>query len=143
MKKSLILIPIFFILASCGNKVTESVVTVGKTSFNELKSLMGEPKRIDKDKNDTKLVAVYSDDQKYQVENQVVVAQFRAPYEAEKSFLYWKHFCRNEETTLRDLESKKETHQKPEQEFSCKASKVTVIYDPNIDQIVRVINYAQ
>ena len=141
MKTSLFLIPLLLILTNCGNKLTENVVTVGKTSFNELKTLMGEPKRIDKDNKN--LVAVYSEDQKFQVENQVVVAQFRAPYDAEKSFLYWKHFCKNEETTLRDLEQKKDSHQKPEQEFSCKTSKITVIYDPNIDQIVRVINYAQ
>lgn len=128
------------LLISCGDKVTEKAVVLGKTTFTELKKLLGEPQRVD---NVAAVkVAVYLENEKYQIENDLVVAKFRAPFEAEKSLLYWKHLCRDEAITFRDLEKSVENHLKPEQEFSCKASKITVIYDPNIDKIVRVISYA-
>lgn len=126
-------------LVSCGDKAKDKVASVSGTTVSQLKKLFGQPKRVDS--IDNQQVFVYSEDKKYQVVNEKVVAEFRAPFDEEKSLLYWKHFCRDEETTLLDLERKNENHQKPEQEFSCKTSKVTVIYDPNVDKVVRVINY--
>lgn len=128
------------LLMSCGDKVTEKAVILGKTTFTELKNLLGEPKRVDKVA--AVKVAVYLENEKYQIENDLVVAKFRAPFEEEKSLLYWKHLCRDEVSTFRDLEKNVQNHLKAEQEFSCKTSRITVIYDPNIDKIVRVINYA-
>lgn len=129
---------------SCGDKATQKVVLVGTTTFKELKSMFGEPKRVDTVKIPAvaaSQVAVYSESQKYQIENDKVVAEFRAPYENEKSFLYWKHLCRHEKTTWRSLRRKVDNHLKAEEEFSCKQSRITVVYDPNVDKIVRVINY--
>lgn len=140
---SLLLI-LLLIMSACGEKSTSKVVQIGRTTLSELKNLLGEPKRIDTFKTPalaSSQIVVYDENQKYQVEDNKVVASFRAPFEQEKSLLYWKHRCRNERTTFRSLKRKVDNHLKAEQEFSCKQSRLTVIYDPNIDRVVRVINY--
>lgn len=135
---------LLFILSACGDKATTKVVQLGRTTLSELKTLLGEPKRVDTFKTpalSSSQIVVYNENQKYQVEDDKVVATFRAPFEQEKSLLYWKHRCRNERTTFRSLKRKVDNHLKAEQEFACKQSRITVIYDPNVDKVVRVINY--
>ena len=88
-------------------------------------------------------VLSFKDNQKFQIQNDVVMAGFRNPTEEEKSLIYWKHALRDCETTYTELFKPKDSHLKAEKQLSCAELGVSVIYDPNVDQVTRVVDHAK
>lgn len=129
------------IFTACGVKGKDFLV-LGLTSKKELQAQLGEPLKTELTPQTKKEILTYENEIKYQVDNEVVVAKFRNPKnENEKSFIFWRHQFRGKKTTLRNVPSTLKTDLKPEQEYICLEEGITIIYDPNSDQVVRIYEY--
>jgi hypothetical protein len=118
------------------------LVEFGKTSRSQLKSQLGEPQRVENPAPKVE-VLVYEDNKKFQIQEDTVVAGFREPTEEEKVLLYWRHQFRDCATTTTELAKPAESHLQAEKQLSCEAQGISVIYDPNIDQVTRVVEHAK
>ncbi|MFZ4713272.1 MAG: hypothetical protein ACOYL6_06160 [Bacteriovoracaceae bacterium] len=127
-------------LSSCGPSGLK--LDFGKLTSKELKDKLGGPIRVESTAQG-KEVYVYPDDKKFQVDDEIVDASFRKPTAEESSLIYWRHKFKKKKTNLRRLPLPKDSHLMAEQELSCLQEGTTIIYDPNIDKVVRVIEYAK
>ena len=129
-----------FLLSSCGPGPFK--LDFGKLSSKDLKSQMGEPVRVETNQ-DGKEVYVYPEEQKFQVNDEIVEAKYRKPTPQEEYLLYWRHKFKKKKTVLKRLPVPKDSHLMAEQELSCPEEGITIIYDPNIDKVVRIFEYAK
>lgn len=142
MKNIIFYYLISILVAACGDKVKQDVIQIKKSTINDLKSALGQPKRIDVDpKDNSKKIHVYSEENKYQTENDVVTAKYRAPEGEEKKLLYWKHFCKDHHFKLNSIPKKEKDHSLEKLEGNCKEKGITIIYDQDLDQVSRVVEY--
>ncbi len=134
----------FVLLALAGACADSNApIRYGETTKAALVADKGQPSSAEKPlENSPTEILVYPDNQKYQVTNDVVVAGFREPSSDEKSLLYWRHRFKDCPTTFEAL-SKRDNHLHPEKELKCARDGVSVIYDPNTDQVTRVVEHAQ
>ncbi|MBY0517107.1 MAG: hypothetical protein K2P81_09375 [Bacteriovoracaceae bacterium] len=132
---------VLIVLASaCG--APKQSVQFGKTTKAGLIEMKGEPESTEKPVAKSDLsVLVYEEDQKFQIENDLVVAGFRKPVNDETSLLYWRHKFKNCQTSFQELK-KLDNHLRPEKELKCEKTGVSVIYDPNSDQVTRIVEQA-
>lgn len=135
---------VFVLLALAGGCAdSKAPIKYGETTKAALLSDKGQPVSAEKPlANSTTEILVYPDNQKYQVSNDVVVAGFREPSADEKSLLYWRHRFKDCPTTFEAL-NEPANHLHPEKELKCARDGVSVIYDPNTDQVTRVVEHAQ
>ncbi len=131
----------FISLTSCGPQGLK--MDFGKLTTKDLKAQKGEPSKIETSLVKEKQVYIYDEDEKYQIDGEYVEARFRRPTKEEESFLYWKHKFKRKKTTLRRLPVPEGSHLEPEQELICLKLGISIIYDPNIDKVVRIIEYAK
>lgn len=124
---------------ACGERGQS--IRYGETTRAALVSELGEPEAIEKPVEASE-VLVYPDNQKFQVTNDVVTAGFRDPAPEERSLLYWRHKFEACATSFTEL-AKSEGHIKALKELACARQGLSVIYDPNIDQVIRVVNHAE
>jgi hypothetical protein len=129
-----------FLFNSCGPGPLK--LSLGKLSSKDLKTQMGEPVRIESNQ-DGKEVYVYPEEQKFQVNGETVEAKYRKPSPEEEFLLYWRHKFKKKKTVLKRLPIPKDSHVMAEQELSCPEEGITIIYDPNIDKVTRVYEYAK
>ena len=127
-------------LASCADPAPQ--IRYGETTKAALVSEKGQPQSTERPQGREVELLVYPDNQKYQISRDVVVAGFRDPSSEERSLLYWRHQWKDCATSFTDLAAP-ESHLRPEKELKCPASGLSVIYDPNIDQVTRVVEHAQ
>jgi hypothetical protein len=133
-----------FILAvlavACG--APKQSIQYGKTTKSALVEMKGEPESVERpiDKSDIS-VLVYEENQKFQISNDLVVASFRMPVSDETSLLFWRHKFKDCPTSFLDLK-KADNHLKAEKEFKCEKTGISVIYDPNSDQVTRIVEQA-
>ena len=135
---------VFVLLALAGACAdSKAPIRYGETTKAALLADRGQPSEAQKPLpgKDTE-VLVYHDNQKYQVTNDVVVAGFREPSSDERSLLYWRHRFKDCPTTFVAL-NKPTSHLHPEKELKCDRDGMSVIYDPNTDQVTRVVEHAQ
>ena len=131
---------LLFTAVSCADQV--KLIDYRKTSKRELQSQIGEPTKVENPLPSVE-VLTYENDQKYQVQADVVTAGFRKPTEEEKSLLHWRHTLRDCQTTFTELSKPKDSHLMAEKQLSCPELGVSVIYDPNVDQVTRVVDHAK
>ena len=124
---------------ACGEKSTP--VKYGLMTKAALISEKGEPQSVEKPTT-TAEVLIYPDNQKYQVSKDVVVAGFRDPSSEEKSLLYWRHQFKDCSTSFKEMQ-KPDNHMHALKELSCAKLGLSVVYDPNIDQVTRVVEHAE
>jgi|688.fasta_scaffold1085508_1 hypothetical protein len=124
---------------SCGERNTR--IKYGSTSRAALVSLKGEPQTIERPIS-TAEVLIYENDEKYQISQEVVVAGFRNPAKDERSLLYWRHQFKDCVTSFKEMQ-KPDNHLHALKELSCAKSGLSVIYDPNVDQVTRVVEHAE
>ncbi|MFP5457272.1 MAG: hypothetical protein ACLGG7_00940 [Bacteriovoracia bacterium] len=124
---------------ACGER--SQSIRFGETTRAALITEKGEPERVEKPIEASE-VLVYPDNQKFQVTNDIVTAGFRDPSPEEASLLYWRHRFKDCATTFKELQ-KSETHVRALKELSCPTEGVSVLYDPNTDQVIRVVNHAE
>jgi len=125
----------FFILlfiSSCSKKL--EIIEYGKTNFEALVKLKGEPQRSTTVPIKKSSVHHYSNNEKYQTKDQVVIAGFREPQEHEKTLLYWRDRFKDCNTTERNTSSS-------ETEFACPSLGESVIYQNEFGFVSRVIEY--
>ncbi len=139
MRKIVLLSLLLTITAACGNKAKS--IKYGEMSVSDLVASKGEPIKEEEIPRPDGKMYIYENNEKYQIENGVVVNSFKNPNKDEKMLLYWKHKYEDCHFTIKQLDQKV-LHLKPEEEYNCKAAGITLIYDPNIEQVVRVVEYA-
>lgn len=130
------------LLGCSGPKRSE--VKFGLTTAAQLKESKGEPVSLQSlDKEQVGQVLVYPKNEKFQInKEEIVVASFRDPTENERSLLYWRHQFQGKETSFSEIKTTAESHTGPEMELKCPSLGVSVIYDPNVDAVVRVVEHA-
>ncbi len=122
----------FIFLASCTKKL--EIIEYGKTNFETLVKLKGEPQKSISTPIKDSSIHHFSNNEKYQVKEKIVIAAFRDPVESEKTLLFWKDRFKNCHTIERKISNF-------ETEFACPASGETVVYQPEFGVISRVIEY--
>ncbi len=125
-------------LAACGAK--KEGIRYGETTKAALVSEVGEPISVESPRPSVEILK-YDGDQKYQVQSDLVVAGFRNPQSEEKALLYWRHKFKDCKTEFTELAETK-THLKAEKQLRCASLGLSVIYDPNIDQVTRIVESA-
>lgn len=131
---------LLFTAVSCAEQVR--TVHYGKTSKRELQTQMGEPIKVENPLPQVEVLS-FEDNSKYQIQNDIVTAGFRNPSEEEKSLLHWRHILRDCQTTFTELSKPKDSHLQAEKQLSCSELGISVIYDPNVDQVTRVVDHAK
>jgi len=135
------ILAVVLLAAACGPKSIP--IEPGKTTKAALVSQKGEPQRVEKPVGaEGPELLVYENDEKFQINREEIVeASFRDPTAEERSLLHWRHKLRACETEF--VTAGKATHdQQPLKELRCKSTGLVVIYDPNVDQVVRVVEHA-
>ncbi len=139
--RSMLLILSLIGLVSCAD--SGSKWRYGETTKAALVAEKGPPDSIERPLGGSKTeVLVYAGNEKFQVTNDVVVAGFRNPTEEERSLIYWRHYFKDCTTSFTELAAVA-GHLRPEKEFKCAHLGLSVIYDPNIDQVTRVVGHAE
>lgn len=145
MKQSIMLFCLLFLFVSCGGANSGSVKKkkYGILTVSELISEKGEALSIVK--SDTPNVEFYNyeNEEKYQIDKGIVVSSFREPAGDEKTLIYWKHKYSDCAIQVNALSQKSDTHTRPDEEYRCASEGVSLIYNPNIEQVVRVVEYAE
>ena len=137
MRFSLILGMISLVAALGCARTHSSKVQYGVTTAAALKADKGEPASVERPYPERQLeMMVYAGNEKFQVEHGVVIAGYRRPTPAERTLLYWRHKFRNCETTFVPVVGQ------DEMELKCLQEGTTVIYNPQADAILRVVEPA-
>lgn len=140
MLSRLIICTSLIIATSCSEQSKR--VKYGTTTREELTSELGEPEKIENPKT-TIEVLVYKNNQKFQVTKKIVVAGMRDPKNEEKSLLYWKHTYKDCQTTTTVLKVSDGSDLQAHKQFGCSSLGQFVVYDPNIDQVIRVVDHVE
>jgi len=130
-------------LLSCSGG-RSSAVKYGVTTLEQLKAAKGEPHSIQTaTAQQPQQVLVYADDEKYQVENNVVTTSFRNPTDEESSLLFWRHKFKECVTSYTEIPGPPDAHTPAQMELKCPAQGLSAVYDPHTDAVIRVVEYAQ
>jgi len=123
---------------------SKAPITYGKTTKAALMADRGSPESTEKPIEGSPVeMLVYEDGEKYQVSGDVVVAGFKRPSEEESSLLYWRHKLKDCPTTFEVIGDQAASHLHAEKELKCARDGISVIYDPNVDKVVRVVEHAE
>ncbi len=139
MRNLLFVFMVAVVATSCGNK--SSSIKYGEMTSSELVSLKGEPIREEQLSTPEAKMFIYEDDEKYQINDGVVVNSFRNPISDERMLIYWKHKFKNNSYLVQKL-NQKVLHTQVQEEYKFDSAGVSVIYDPTTEQVVRVVEYA-
>lgn len=139
MRKIVLLFLILSFTVACGNKAKS--IKYGEMSVSDLVATKGEPIKEEEIPRPEGKMYIYENNEKYQIEKGVVVNSFKNPSKDQKMLLHWKHKYSECHFIVKQLDQKV-LHLKPEEEYSCKSVGISLIYDPNIEQVVRVVEYA-
>ncbi len=124
--------------AACG--VKHSSVDYGKTTVSDLVAAKGEPLKEMKIPVKNSKILMYEENEKYQVEGDVVTHGFKDPKGDEKTLLFWKHKFKDCETQTKKI-SRPKGHELPEYELKCPSEGLTVIYTEGSEFVSRVIEH--
>lgn len=139
MRQISALLMLSLFLVSCGNKSKST--KYGEMLVSDLVASKGEPEKKETLSGAEREMYVYEDNEKFQIEKGIVVNSFRTPHGDEKMLIHWKHKYPDCRFEIKKLDQKV-IHQKVEEEYKCLSAGISVIYDPNIEQVVRVVEYA-
>jgi hypothetical protein len=136
------LILIIILTVSCAPK--PSKLRFGVTTKSELIEVKGEPLDEKKFTQQSVEVLTFENDEKYQIKEDIVESSWRSPSEEEKSLFYWKYKYKNEVVDFKPHDDGKEkSHEERTVQYLLDNKGLTIVYDPQIDQVVRVLEYAQ
>jgi hypothetical protein len=124
---------------ACGVKHTSSY-DYGKAKVEELIADKGEP--LEKEKIPVKDGEIYKypDNEKYQIQNNIVTAGFKDPKGDEKVLIYWKHKFKNCMTQIIKI-NEMTVHSPAEYELKCSAEGLSVIYFDGSEFISRIVEH--
>lgn len=126
-------------LISCGGGKSSSV-KYGKTTRADLVSAKGEP--LDEQSVPVKnnQILIYDDNEKYQLDGDVVTHGYKDPKGEQRTLIYWKHHFKDCETQTKTV-TKAQGHSPAELELSCSSEGLKVIYTEGSEYISRVVEY--
>ena len=141
--RSYLMIGALGVLVACSG-AKQSKVKYGVTTAAQLRAAMGEPlsQQATSAQHPSEVV-IYPEDERYQIEQNIVVAGFRNPTEQERTLLYWRHHFQGKETTFSATPSAAPSHVHKEMQLRCPSEGLTIIYDTNLDVVTRVVEHAQ
>lgn len=128
------------LLTSCGEK-RSSGIRVGVTTATELLQEKGEPLSTTDIPKSEGQVLTYSNDEKFQINDDIVTGHFKDPVGDESLLIYWKHKFKDHPTALVEIPSKKESHGPKEYFLKCDSLKLGVIYREGSARISRMVEY--
>jgi hypothetical protein len=124
-------------LAACGLKHT--TVDYGRMTVSELVAIKGDPLSEETiPSSPGSKVFIYENNQKYQINGDIVSHGFRSPSGDEKLLLYWKHKFRDCDTKVRKI-SQDESHLAPIYEIKCPSEGLSVIYKEDSEFASRIV----
>lgn len=127
-------------LAACGAK--ETSIDYGSTTVANLIAEKGEPLKEESVPVAGNKMLIYPDNEKYQVQGDIVNYGFKSPKGEKISLLYWHHHFKDCQTSLKKISERKE-HEPAEFELACPSEGKSVIYSEGSEFISRVIEYAK
>ena len=127
-----------FAFAACG--VKHNSIDYGKTTVSDLIAAKGEPIAEKQIPVESSKMLVYPENEKFQIQGEVVKYGFKEPKGDEKALLYWKHKFRDCDSTTRKI-SERKGHVLPEYELQCPSEGVTVIYTEGSEFISRIVEH--
>lgn len=127
---------------ACGPKSTP--VELGKTTKAALLESKGVPGLVETPLGESgPELFVYENDEKFQINKaEIVEASFRLPTMDERILLHWRHKLQSCDTEFVAM-SEGVGDQRPLMELRCRARGIVVVYDPNVDQVIRVVEHAR
>lgn len=125
------------LLSACGGNISR--IEYGKTPVSNLVAQKGEP--LEK-LTPAKSIEIYQyeENEKFQVEDDIVTYGFKNPEGDELALLFWKHKFKDCETITKKM-SEPNRHTPPEFELKCAAQGLSVIYTEGSEFVSRVIEY--
>lgn len=133
-----ILYLVLLLSAACG--VKHSSVDYGKTKVSDLVAMKGPPAEEKSIPVSDGKMLIYNDDEKFQIQNDIVTHGFKNPQGEERTLLYWKHKLKDCETVTNKI-SKTDGHVAPEFELKCSSEGISVIYTEGSEFISRIIEH--
>jgi hypothetical protein len=121
-----------------------ALVKPGKTTVSQLKATLGAPSRTDASSlRPSAMIYEYPNHQTYQVEHGTVVAKNRPPEPQEVTLQYWRHTwqAKGVATRYEEVPGSMDPHGHAQYQLTAPSLKTSVIYDPNRDRVVRVVEY--
>jgi hypothetical protein len=130
---------LLLLLVACGRPLTVKYGEVNRTDLIAIKGQPLEEKNIPI--KDGKIL-VFSNNEKYQLDGDIVKSGFKDPSGDEKKVIYWQHRLKDCATISKTLPNK-DLHLPPEVELACEEMGISVIYTQNSEFVSRVVEYAK
>jgi hypothetical protein len=130
---------LLMLLAACGRHHT---IEYGEAKLQQLLALKGEPLEEKAIPVKDGKILVYPNNEKYQLDGEVVSSGFKDPAGDQRLVLFWKHRFRDCNTEIKQLPSK-DAHLPPEIELACPEQGRSVIYTQDSEFITRIVEYAK
>ncbi len=127
------------LVVSCGK--APSGANFGTTTVTELTTLKGEPLKEEVIPIVGGKVLHYADNEKFQIQGEVVTHQFIDPKADEANLIYWKHAFKDCSSSNIKTSEKSDGHTPAEYFFKCDAMGTGVIYTERSDKVTRIIKY--
>lgn len=135
--KSFLLLSLL-LLSACGEK--KKSVNYGKTTKADLVAELGEPEAKKSIPVRDGEVFEYPNNEKYQIQNDIVTYGFKDPVGDQKTVIYWKHKFKDCDTVVTNVPSP-DGHQPPVQELTCPAEGLTVVFTQGSEFVSRIIEH--
>jgi hypothetical protein len=126
-----------FIFSACG--VKHKPVHYGETSKGDLIALKGEPLEEKTLPSKNSLMLIYPENEKYQLQDNVVTYGLKDPKGDQIFLIFWKHKFKDCLTTLTKLPP--QGHLPSEIQFSCPEQGLTVVYSEGSEFITRILEH--
>lgn len=123
-------------LAACGAK--NDGLDYGKTTVAALVAQRGPPVEEKPIPLEGGKMLIYDGNEKFQVKGEIVTHGFKDPKGDETLLMYWRHRFKDCAVLERKI-SEAQGHVRPEQELTCAAEGVTVIYTQDSEFVSRII----
>lgn len=132
---------LFFLVFAISCAANRKEAQYGKTTLPELIILKGEPIKEEPIPIEGGKILIYEDDEKFQIQNQIVTHRLRNPTIDESNLIYWKHAFKECDFIITKVSQKTEGHELEEYLMKCDALGIGVVYFDRTEMVLRVMEY--
>jgi len=129
------------ICTACG--ANRSATQYGTTTVNELILEKGQPLSVETIPIQNGKILLYPNNEKYQINGDIVVNGFKDPVNDQKLLIYWKHAFKDCQTKSKKVEKDYERHEFPEFYLTCESEGLSVYYTEGSEYVSRIVEYAK
>ncbi|MGZ3688506.1 MAG: hypothetical protein ACXWP5_03695 [Bdellovibrionota bacterium] len=145
LRVSFVFVGILAVSANGCARTSQGNVVPGKTTRSQLTSEIGSPvSTAVPSANPASVLLDYHSDCSFQADSKTEIIQARIcePHGQERTLQYWRHKWRGVKTTLIPVAGSS-PHSEQLVQLQAPQLHTTVVYDPSLDRVVRVVNYGQ